>query len=397
MTDRLAGLRSDEAYRACVAVLDEAGIPHEVDTGGRHPKIVFEFRGLKMSKILSHSGTASNRAVKKSAGDIRRMLREAERQRPKIAPEQASVLQAEPAPSQDQQRTRTMDATTAAAGESNRPIVTVSDGRVIATSRDVAACFDKEHRNVLRDIDRLIADAPELVGHRLLTFEQTVETRENPSGGAPIPSRAFTMTRDGFALLAMGFTGAKALRWKLKYIEAFNAMEAELLRLSRPSIEGPVDLSDDAIEMVGGVQKAVVRKAIADEISPALADLKAADDLILERIAALEAGKHATGTASADDMVTAFEIVASMAGVPESRRYAGLPGQVSSLVARFCMRHGYQARTIDLRPGEKLVFPRRAALDWLSDGGRREIFARINAHAAKTAGQGSLKLVPTTG
>ena len=36
------------------------------------------------------------------------------------------------------------------------------------------------------------------------------------------------MNRDGFTLLAMGFTGTDALRWKLKYIEAFNAMEARL-------------------------------------------------------------------------------------------------------------------------------------------------------------------------
>ena len=36
------------------------------------------------------------------------------------------------------------------------------------------------------------------------------------------------MTRDGFSFLVMGFTGAKAAHWKEKYIEAFNAMEAEL-------------------------------------------------------------------------------------------------------------------------------------------------------------------------
>ncbi len=35
----------------------------------------------------------------------------------------------------------------------------------------------------------------------------------------------YLMNRDGFSLLVMGFTGAKALEWKLKYIEAFNAME----------------------------------------------------------------------------------------------------------------------------------------------------------------------------
>lgn len=39
------------------------------------------------------------------------------------------------------------------------------------------------------------------------------------------------MTRDGFSLLAMGFSGEKALCWKIKYINAFNKMEAELKRI----------------------------------------------------------------------------------------------------------------------------------------------------------------------
>ncbi|CDC47152.1 putative uncharacterized protein [Clostridium sp. CAG:58] len=43
--------------------------------------------------------------------------------------------------------------------------------------------------------------------------------------------KEYLVTRDGFSLLAMGFTGEKALKWKLKYIEAFNAMESELKRI----------------------------------------------------------------------------------------------------------------------------------------------------------------------
>ena len=38
----------------------------------------------------------------------------------------------------------------------------------------------------------------------------------------------YLMNRDGFSLLAMGFTGKEAVEWKLKYIEAFNAMEQQL-------------------------------------------------------------------------------------------------------------------------------------------------------------------------
>lgn len=53
-----------------------------------------------------------------------------------------------------------------------------------------------------------------------------MELRGNPSGGAAIPSTSYLTTRDGFTLLAMGFTGAKALSFKLAYIDAFNAMAA---------------------------------------------------------------------------------------------------------------------------------------------------------------------------
>lgn len=99
------------------------------------------------------------------------------------------------------------------------------NGRAFVSSRDVAASFAKEHRSVLAGIDNLIKQEPSL---RLHHFMQTVVERENPSGGGAIQSRAYDMDRDGFALLCMGFTGKKALAWKLRYIEAFNAMEAKL-------------------------------------------------------------------------------------------------------------------------------------------------------------------------
>lgn len=106
------------------------------------------------------------------------------------------------------------------------PIVFVKDGGVFATSRDVAEFFGKEHRHVLRDIDNLIAAEPDLA---LSNFGQGSYVL--PATGAQA-HRQFEMDRDGFTLLAMGFTGQKALKWKLRYIEAFNSMEAELRRQS---------------------------------------------------------------------------------------------------------------------------------------------------------------------
>lgn len=97
------------------------------------------------------------------------------------------------------------------------------EGKVVANSREVAEAFEKRHDHVLRDIDHLMAVAPECAPK----FGETSDMVAMPQGGTRT-SRSFDMDRDGFALLAMGFTGAKALRFKLAYIEAFNRMEAEL-------------------------------------------------------------------------------------------------------------------------------------------------------------------------
>jgi len=120
---------------------------------------------------------------------------------------------------------------------SRRPIVTARDGDVFANSRDVAAYFAKEHRDVLRSIDALVAQEP---GLALRNFAQGSYTL---AATGDQQHRCFDMNRDGFTLLAMGFTGGKALRWKLAYIEAFNSMEAELR--TSPSIV--LDYSDPKV------------------------------------------------------------------------------------------------------------------------------------------------------
>jgi len=91
------------------------------------------------------------------------------------------------------------------------------------TSQQVAAVFGKHHNDLLKRIRSLTKQIPD---DRLGYFAETVALRENPSGGAAIESPSYTITRDGFTLLAMGFTGKKALQFKLAYIDAFNAMAA---------------------------------------------------------------------------------------------------------------------------------------------------------------------------
>ena len=97
------------------------------------------------------------------------------------------------------------------------------DGVLAVSSREVAENFEKRHDHVTRDISKLIEDmgSPQNWGNLFIASDYIHEQNKQPY-------REYLLTRDGFSLLVMGFTGKKALEWKLKYIEAFNKMEQEL-------------------------------------------------------------------------------------------------------------------------------------------------------------------------
>ncbi|WP_395599578.1 Rha family transcriptional regulator [Pseudomonas sp. A1437] len=105
-----------------------------------------------------------------------------------------------------------------------RQMVQPQEGKPTTDSLKVGMKFGKRHDNVLQSIDRLKCSDK----FRLLNFQETVIWRENPSGGEPIKSRSFNMSKDGFMFLVMGLTGAKAGVWKEAFIEAFNWMAEEL-------------------------------------------------------------------------------------------------------------------------------------------------------------------------
>jgi len=101
----------------------------------------------------------------------------------------------------------------------NDIILSTQNGEPVASSRDVAERFGKEHKDVLRSIKNLTAQNCAL----LKMFHKTeYTTAQNKK------VTMYLMNRDGFSLLAMGFTGKEAVQWKLKYIEAFNQMEKQL-------------------------------------------------------------------------------------------------------------------------------------------------------------------------
>lgn len=98
-------------------------------------------------------------------------------------------------------------------------LVLIKNNKAVCTSLQVAEKFGKRHKNVMRDIRGLLKNEHTKHMFKISSYIEKQNGQEYPM---------CYMNRDGFSLLAMGFTGEKALSWKIKYINAFNSMEEML-------------------------------------------------------------------------------------------------------------------------------------------------------------------------
>lgn len=90
--------------------------------------------------------------------------------------------------------------------------------QTFTTSLSIAKVFEKRHDNIIAQIKALPQDKFNALNFKVVKYQdQKGEFRP-----------MYKMTRDGFSLLAMGFTGAKAYHWKIEFIEAFNLMERNI-------------------------------------------------------------------------------------------------------------------------------------------------------------------------
>ncbi len=155
------------------------------------------------------------------------------------------------------------------------------DKQVVTTSVRVAEVFGKQHSHVIRAINNIIGD---LRDNEDLGQPQNGETFKNGQSNFGLSSyfdkqgkqqKQYIMNRDGFTLLAMGFTGSKALKFKLQYIQAFNEMEAKLRKIypcgevnvrehtrSLPSGRKEIVLSEKAKAEIGGIVKNCLAAAL---------------------------------------------------------------------------------------------------------------------------------------
>ena len=130
------------------------------------------------------------------------------------------------------------------------PALEVVNGHPTTLSTHVAEYFGKRHDNVIRDIRNLIESAPSL-GH--LNFEESYYKSEQ---GKKQP--CYRMDRKGFVLLAMGFTGEKALQFKIAYIDAFDRMEEELRNSTADKLKAVIPLTP---RQQYKIQRAVAERA----------------------------------------------------------------------------------------------------------------------------------------
>jgi Rha family phage regulatory protein len=135
-------------------------------------------------------------------------------------------------------------------------------GTPVTTSLRVAQKFGKEHKNVLRAIDDLISQLSE--DQRKLNFALTYMDVKMPIGGGSRRDRYYIMTRDGFTLLVMGFTGEEALTFKLEFIDAFDKMAMSIKNDDSSSLKTTKDLEKMSSREIAELTGKEHRNVLAD-------------------------------------------------------------------------------------------------------------------------------------
>jgi len=186
---------TNECIEVACEELRKAGFKPVVKAAGKHAAVTWISGGTERAYHTALT-PSDHRAPLNTRSDIRRVLRN-----------DGSI------------------ATEAPIVAGDRPRLFLCDGAFHCNSRDLAVHFGKQHKDVLRSIDRISSDLGlEFTQRNFAPSEYIDQTGRK--------LRQHNLSRDGFVLLAMGFTGTDAMAWKVLYLEAFNAMESELRQVA---------------------------------------------------------------------------------------------------------------------------------------------------------------------
>lgn len=199
-------------------------------------------------------------------------------------------------------------------------LVIMKDQKAVTTSLNIAEVFEKEHKNVLRDIDDLrgvLKIEPTQQAHTQtwgdLFWEDTYTHPQNKQ-----PYRMIYMNRDGFTLLAMGFTGKRAIEFKLQYLNAFNTMENHIKQqMDMSNLSPELQLMANLVNNMAKqelAQKQLETKIdnISDIVSLNTTDWRKDANALINRVVKVAGG---TPEAHKDTRSAIFEEVNRRAGV----------------------------------------------------------------------------------
>ncbi len=154
-----------------------------------------------------------------------------------------------------------------------------ANGVLTVSSLQVAKDFGKRHDHIVRDIETLVSmingGVPKIgetheKGLKSNVSDYFIETAYQHPQNKQL-YKCYDMTRDGFSLLVMGFTGKKAFEWKIKYIEAFNSMESQLTEF-HSNIETVIDkildrkIEDAVNKVLDEKIESIVNKAVSETV-----------------------------------------------------------------------------------------------------------------------------------
>lgn len=151
--------------------------------------------------------------------------------------------------------------------------VQIQNSQIVTTSEFVAQAFDKQHKHVLEKIEQISKEI------KASFFEPNfrLKAKQVKTGFGFRETKSYELTKDGFMLLVMGFTGKQAMAIKIAYIEAFNAMSEAILDLNNTVSDGIKPAKTTADDRTG------LRQAVAALVGRRGIDYSSAYSMIHQR------------------------------------------------------------------------------------------------------------------
>ena len=151
--------------------------------------------------------------------------------------------------------------------------VQIQNSQIVTTSEFVAQAFGKEHKNLLARIEQISKE----IKASFFELNFKPKAKQVKTGFGFRETKSYELTKDGFMLLVMGFTGKQAMAIKIAYIEAFNAMSKAILDLNNTVSDGITPAKTTADDRTG------LRQAVAALVGRKGIDYSSAYSMIHQR------------------------------------------------------------------------------------------------------------------